>query len=348
MKPLPLTPLLIWLGASLAQAQLLVPIGQDRMVHGLAEADDSITFMSDSNSDQATSFGLFDASAAGLVTPAGTSASANGGGWQHSQVLASSFVAEGSSFASAFGDSPWSTLGDGESLASLEFELTFGALYHVFGSLEGYDGGYALWELYDGNGAYLDGRFGIEKGPIPIDASGDLGPGSYRIVFRCYSNAGTSGSGSSFGSSNYELEMELTTLGGSYCTAAANSFGSGATLSVAGSHSIAENDFHVRANGAVPAQMALLYYGLDQIQLPFGDGFRCVGGASWRLTPPSAIDASGAFARQVDFGSGPAASGAGQILPLSSWNFQLWYRDPTGPGGSGFNLSDALWITFAD
>ncbi len=27
-------------------------------------------------------------------------------------------------------------------------------------------------------------------------------------------------------------------------------------------------------------------------------------------------------------------------------NFQFWHRDPTGPGKTGFNLSDALNVKF--
>jgi len=30
------------------------------------------------------------------------------------------------------------------------------------------------------------------------------------------------------------------------------------------------------------------------------------------------------------------------IVPSADLNFQLWYRDPMGPGGTGFNVSDGL------
>ena len=39
-------------------------------------------------------------------------------------------------------------------------------------------------------------------------------------------------------------------------------------------------------------------------------------------------------------------SPSGQITVGSSWNFQFWYRDPAGPGGTGFNLSDGLHAIF--
>ena len=39
-------------------------------------------------------------------------------------------------------------------------------------------------------------------------------------------------------------------------------------------------------------------------------------------------------------------SGSGALLPGDTWHFQLWFRDPSGPGGTGSNLSDALTATF--
>ena len=49
---------------------------------------------------------------------------------------------------------------------------------------------------------------------------------------------------------------------------------------------------------------------------------------------------------ELDLAAPPANSGAGQITAGSTWNFQYWYRDPQLPGGSGFNLSDALQVLF--
>jgi hypothetical protein len=57
------------------------------------------------------------------------------------------------------------------------------------------------------------------------------------------------------------------------------------------------------------------------------------------------FDSFGDVERLLDFTQPPAGGGPGQIEPGSTWNFQLWYRDPAG-GGSGFNLSDALSAPF--
>jgi hypothetical protein len=47
----------------------------------------------------------------------------------------------------------------------------------------------------------------------------------------------------------------------------------------------------------------------------------------------------------LDLTAPPADAGPGAITAGTSWSFQLWYRDPAGPGGSGFNLSDGLRVS---
>ena len=41
-----------------------------------------------------------------------------------------------------------------------------------------------------------------------------------------------------------------------------------------------------------------------------------------------------------------AFSLAGQITAGDIWRFQAWFRDPAGPCGSGFNLSNAVELVF--
>ena len=131
-----------------------------------------------------------------------------------------------------------------------------------------------------------------------------------------------------------------------YCASNPNSTGFPAMMWYTGTTSIIENEFTVSVFNAPPQQFGLFFYGPDQIQLPFGDGFRCVGGGVYRLSPASLTDMFGILARQVDFNEDPAASGGGAIHPGSTWNFQFWYRDPAGPGGSGFNLTEGLSAEF--
>ena len=91
-----------------------------------------------------------------------------------------------------------------------------------------------------------------------------------------------------------------------------------------------------------PLNPGLFFYGTNQLQLPFGDGFQCVGGSVYRLAAKIA-DAGGQLTHLVDYAAPPEL--AGQISVGSQWNFQCWYRDP-GSLGSGFNLTDGLAVTF--
>ncbi len=130
-----------------------------------------------------------------------------------------------------------------------------------------------------------------------------------------------------------------------YCLAAANSVGAGANMSSSGTASVAANDLVLEASGGIPQGTGLFFYGSTRVQLPFGEGLRCVGGSTFRLLPPVQADAAGHFARPLDLNAQPADAGAGRIEAGSNWNFQLWYRDAAA-GGSGFNASDGLAVPF--
>ena len=132
-----------------------------------------------------------------------------------------------------------------------------------------------------------------------------------------------------------------------YCIGAPNSFGPGASMGYAGFPNVALNDFTLVVDGAVPAKNGYFYYGSAQAQVPFYDGFRCAGGQIGRLRPATPADATGHNERAVDFTVPPAGSGPAAILPGSTWYFSYWYRDPSGPGGTGSNLSNGLAVTFA-
>ena len=58
-------------------------------------------------------------------------------------------------------------------------------------------------------------------------------------------------------------------------------------------------------------------------------------------------DAFGDAQKTLDWGSIPVGSGAGEIRPGETWNFQFWYRDP-GDGGANFNFTDGLEATFCE
>jgi len=135
-----------------------------------------------------------------------------------------------------------------------------------------------------------------------------------------------------------------------YCTAAVNSSGAAGAMSSGGTPSVGANNFTLLSRNLPPNVFGIYFYGNTQIQAPFGDGFRCVGatggGGTTRLQGPIQSDASGNIDRVLDFTVPPANAGSGQISPGATWNFQFWFRDTMGPGGTGFNLTDGLAVTF--
>ncbi len=129
-----------------------------------------------------------------------------------------------------------------------------------------------------------------------------------------------------------------------YCTGAVNSDGTMATMSFSGSQIVGDNNVTVSVSEAATNKAGLFYYGPNQTMTAFGDGFRCVSGATYRLQPIVQTDGFGFADKVVDLNNPPAPGGL--ITAGSTWNFQFWYRDPMGPGGSGFNLSDGLEVPF--
>ena len=68
-------------------------------------------------------------------------------------------------------------------------------------------------------------------------------------------------------------------------------------------------------------------------------GLRCSGGVVTRFdiaTPNAGGSATW----------GPGLAGQGGWIAGETRFFQTWYRDPAGPCGSGFNLTNAVSVTF--
>ena len=131
-----------------------------------------------------------------------------------------------------------------------------------------------------------------------------------------------------------------------FCESTTNSSGASASISSMGSNSVATNDFGLRCEGASTNSFGIFFHGPDPTQVPFGDGFRCAGGMTIRLQPPLSASPAGDFSRPLDVNAPPANGGNGLISIGDTKNFQLWYRDPMGPGGTGSNTTDAVQATF--
>ena len=127
----------------------------------------------------------------------------------------------------------------------------------------------------------------------------------------------------------------------SECETSPNSVGAGAVMGASGTTSVSSNDLVLEAAGLPSSTFGLFVLGTEPAYSPIGNGYLCVGGTIVRQ-PVVASDTVG----QARFAFDVAAPGGGQtILAASTLRFQHVYRD-IAAGGSGFNASDALRVTF--
>lgn len=140
----------------------------------------------------------------------------------------------------------------------------------------------------------------------------------------------------------FEQRSAPETIGTSYCALNPNSSGQSASISATGSAVVTDQDFTLLAHGCPPGTPGIFYFGSLPTEVPFGEGFRCVTGATFRLNPPLVTSLGGNALREVDVFAPPAL---GNLLPGTSWYFQFWFRDPSG-GPAGFNLSNAVRVDF--
>jgi hypothetical protein len=127
-----------------------------------------------------------------------------------------------------------------------------------------------------------------------------------------------------------------------------NSTGVGATLGAAGSSSVVFDELRLEARKLQPDKSALLFMGAGVGQAPLGDGLRVVTPGTRGLHRFGVLqsDAEGAALRTNIISHSQSFPPAGRIQAGSTWNFQVWYRDPAGPCGSGANLTNAVEVLF--
>jgi hypothetical protein len=128
----------------------------------------------------------------------------------------------------------------------------------------------------------------------------------------------------------------------SYCVSLPNTFSTGAQIGALGSSSVALDDLELVAQGVPPLHAARFAIGSRQGFAPFGDGYLCLGGLVRRF-PIRFASGAGTVVQPVDY-LDPAQPGS-LVTPGSTWNFQLFFRDPLG-GPLTFNSTDAISITF--
>jgi hypothetical protein len=122
-----------------------------------------------------------------------------------------------------------------------------------------------------------------------------------------------------------------------YCATSPNSVGGGAAMSSTGSASVSTPELVLVSESAPTHTLEAFRCGTQEVQVPFGNGWSCVGGSVVRL-PFLSTDDHGRAAQHLDYSWI-------SVSPGQTRDFQFIYRDSAG-GGSGFNLSDGLRVVF--
>lgn len=130
--------------------------------------------------------------------------------------------------------------------------------------------------------------------------------------------------------------------------ACVNSAGFGAGFSVSGTASHAADDLVMTATDLPKNTFSRFYMGPEQIGIPFGDGLLCAGNGLYPTFrfPVVSTGASGITTLgpgTIDYVENNLQ--AGMMLPGTTWNFQAWFRDPSGPCGNTVNTSVGYAIT---
>ena len=135
---------------------------------------------------------------------------------------------------------------------------------------------------------------------------------------------------------------------GGACGGCANSVGTGATLSVAGTSSLSADSIVLTADGLVGGLPCLFFSGTNQINtgngVAFGDGLRCAGNAAVRIEV-SAADVNGSCSSSVEVSTHGQAYG-NTLSAGDEVNYQCWYRDNTGVCGNSHNLTNGLSLAW--
>ena len=129
-----------------------------------------------------------------------------------------------------------------------------------------------------------------------------------------------------------------------------NLTGLGAFLAGSGTSSTSADDLVLTTTQLPPDKLGLLFMGAGQQESPLGNGLLVVASANLGLhrfqpkfTGPTGTIAEGPGIVAYSNAHFPVAAA---IQPGQTWNFQCYYRDPTGPCGSTYNTSNGFTVAF--
>ena len=119
----------------------------------------------------------------------------------------------------------------------------------------------------------------------------------------------------------------------------------GARMIGSGTTSVQADDLRLDIDLLPANKPCVVLRGKSEIpQTQLGEGWRCIGGPLYKLSPQSTGPA-GAVSR----GPGIAYATRGTTAPIKpgqTWRFQLWYRDSVSQCGSTANVSNGYVVTF--
>ncbi len=267
------------------------------------------------------------------------------GSWTLSQVLVHSGATSGDQFGSVVaaegsfllvGAPRIDRLGHADNGAAVLFELEAGTWTE---KVKLFDRGFLEGSSFFGDAVAVSGGGALVGEPQASDPNGQRKGSAY-------------------------LFPALSIIGGEFChcdsgpcnnadpeSGCRNLTGAGAWLHGCGSTSVSLDDLVLVAEQVPANQFGIFYMGPVQGQTLFGDGVRCVFSGNGvgvfryplQVSSPDGVMGlgPGIVAQTQELFPPPGRIQAGQ-----TWNFQAWFRDPLGPCGSDFNLSNALELSF--
>ena len=321
---------------------LVVPVHQDRSIGAHAATDDVDGGAADSDGASAPGFGQFQRHVTALAESENAAAATDA--WQDSRILPSGLTLAGGTETQGCGGGLFGATvsGEGTSYFDVRFTLTASATFMAVGSV-GADAGEASLRLRTVGGALVFEAATTGSAVVPVDESGVLPAGDYRMI----AAANVDDWGKCIGGSadfSLELVFELAEIGATYCSPAVpNSTGQPGAMRVGGSTTVADDDLVLIAE-SLPTDPNIGYFimgtGTNTFTPPGSAGPICVAPGIQRYLPPvnNTSEMGGGFMRVVGT-SGPVS---GLITPGSTWNFQAWHRDGMNPS----NLTDAVSVSF--
>jgi len=150
--------------------------------------------------------------------------------------------------------------------------------------------------------------------------------------------------GTSGGAAELTISIDDTGFGPgtNFCRSTVNSTGSASVLTASGSDSISANDLVLTAVN-LPTQPGMFIGSTSKAQIPYFDGFLCVGPGTLQRFGSINIPVGGSITQEVDLVT--SARGGLMVSPGQAFYFQRWNLDPQA-AATGANFSDGYQVVY--